>query len=50
LSCFLLHNLQLLLLMSIEIEKSSKFIKNPVIHVKTLIIMLIQFNFGHILA
>jgi hypothetical protein len=50
LSCFLLHNLQLLLLMSIEIEKSSKFIKNPVIHVKKLIIMLIQFKFGHILA
>jgi hypothetical protein len=26
--------------------KSSKFIKNPVIHVKKLIIMLIQFKFG----
>jgi hypothetical protein len=32
------------------IGKSSKFIKNPVIYVKKLIIMLIQFKFGHILA
>jgi hypothetical protein len=32
------------------ISKSSKLIKNPVIHVKKLIIMLIQFKFGHILA
>ena len=31
-------------------RKSSKFIKNPVIYVKKLIIMLIQFKFGHILA
>jgi hypothetical protein len=30
--------------------KSSMFIKNPVIHVKKLIIILIQFKFGHILA
>ena len=30
--------------------KSSKFIKNPVIHVKKLISMLIQFKFGHFLA
>ena len=30
--------------------KSSKFIKNPVIYVKKLIIMLIQFKFGHFLA
>jgi hypothetical protein len=28
----------------------SKFIKNPVINVKKLIIMLIQFKFGHFLA
>jgi hypothetical protein len=27
-----------------------KFIKNPVIYVKKLIIMLIQFKFGHFLA
>ena len=32
------------------IVKSSKFIKNPVIYVKKLIIMLIQFKFGHFLA
>jgi hypothetical protein len=32
------------------IGKSSKFIKNPVIYVKKLIIMLIQFKFGHFLA
>jgi hypothetical protein len=32
------------------ITKSSKFIKNPVIYVKKLIIMLIQFKFGHFLA
>jgi hypothetical protein len=30
-----------------SIGKSSKFIKNPVIYVKKLIIMLIQFKFGH---
>jgi hypothetical protein len=30
--------------------QSSKFIKNPVIYVKKLIIMLIQFKFGHFLA
>jgi hypothetical protein len=30
--------------------KSSKFIKNPVIYVKKLIIMLIQFKFWHFLA
>jgi hypothetical protein len=36
---------------SVKIGKSSKFIKkNPVIHVKKLIIMLIQFKFGHFLA
>jgi hypothetical protein len=34
----------------VPIGKSSKFIKNPVIYVKKLIIMLIQFKFGHILA
>jgi hypothetical protein len=28
----------------------SKFIKNPVMYVKKLIIMLIQFKFGHFLA
>ena len=28
----------------------TKFIKNPVIYVKKLIIMLIQFKFGHFLA
>jgi hypothetical protein len=33
-----------------KIGKSSKFIKNPVIYVKKLIIMLIQFKFGHFLA
>jgi hypothetical protein len=33
-----------------KIGKSSKFIKNAVIYVKKLIIMLIQFKFGHILA
>jgi hypothetical protein len=32
------------------IGKSSKFIKNPVIYVKKLIIMLMQFKFGHFLA
>ena len=32
------------------IGKSSKFIKNPIIYVKKLIIMLMQFKFGHILA
>jgi hypothetical protein len=31
-------------------SKCSKFIKNPVIYVKKLIIMLIQFKFGHFLA
>jgi hypothetical protein len=30
--------------------KNSKFIKNPVINVKKLIIMLIQFKFGPFLA
>jgi hypothetical protein len=30
--------------------KSSKFIKNPIIYVKKLIIMLMQFKFGHFLA
>jgi hypothetical protein len=30
--------------------KSSKFIKNPIIYVKKLIIMLLQFKFGHFLA
>jgi hypothetical protein len=30
--------------------QSSKFIKNPIIYVKKLIIMLIQFKFGHFLA
>jgi hypothetical protein len=34
----------------IKIGKSSKFIKNPVIYVKKLIMMLIQFKFGHFLA
>jgi hypothetical protein len=33
-----------------KIGKSSKFIKNPVIYVKKLFIMLIQFKFGHFLA
>ena len=33
-----------------KIGKSSKFIKNPVIYVKKLIIMLIQFKFGHIFS
>jgi hypothetical protein len=33
-----------------KIGKSSKFIKNPVIYVKKLIIMLIQFKFEHFLA
>jgi hypothetical protein len=33
----------------VKIGKSSKFIKNPVIYVKKLIIMLIQFKFGHFL-
>jgi hypothetical protein len=31
-------------------RQNSKFIKNPVIYVKKLIIMLIQFKFGHFLA
>jgi hypothetical protein len=31
-------------------QNRQKFIKNPVIYVKKLIIMLIQFKFGHILA
>ena len=35
---------------SVKIGKSSKFIKNPVIYVKKLIIMLIQFKFGYFLA
>jgi hypothetical protein len=35
---------------SVKIGKSSKFIKNPVIYVKKLIIMLMQFKFGHFLA
>jgi hypothetical protein len=34
----------------VKIGKSSKFIKNPVIYVKKLSIMLIQFIFGHFLA
>jgi hypothetical protein len=34
----------------VKIGKSSKFIKNPVIYVKKLIIMLIQFKFWHFLA
>jgi hypothetical protein len=34
----------------VKISKSSKFFKNPVIYVKKLIIMLIQFKFGHFLA
>jgi hypothetical protein len=33
-----------------KLGKSSKFIKNPVIYVKKLIIMLIQFKFGHFLG
>jgi hypothetical protein len=33
-----------------KIGKSSKFITNPVRYVKKLIIMLIQFKFGHFLA
>jgi hypothetical protein len=33
--------------LKLKIGKSSKFIKNPVIYVKKLIIMLIQFKFGH---
>jgi hypothetical protein len=33
-----------------KIGNSSKFIKNSVIYVKKLIIMLIQFKFGHFLA
>jgi hypothetical protein len=33
-----------------QIGKSSKFIKSPVIYVKKLIIMLIQFKFGTFLA
>ena len=36
--------------LSVKIGKSSKFIKNPVIYVKKLIIVLIQFKFGHFLA
>ena len=32
------------------IGQNSKFIKNPVIYVKKLIIMLIPFKFGHFLA
>jgi hypothetical protein len=35
---------------SVKIGKSSKFITNPVIYAKKLIIMLTQFKFGHILA
>ena len=31
-------------------QNRQKFIKNPVIYVKKLIIMLIQFKFGHFLA
>jgi hypothetical protein len=31
-------------------SQPTKFIKNPVINVKKLIIMLIQFKFGHFLA
>jgi hypothetical protein len=34
----------------LKIGKSSKFLKNPVINVEKLIIMLIQFKFGHFLA
>jgi hypothetical protein len=30
----------------VKVGKSSKFIKNPIIYVKKLIIMLIQFKFG----
>jgi hypothetical protein len=33
----------------VKIGKSSKFIKNSIIYVKKLIIMLIQFKFGHFL-
>ena len=39
-----------MLRLAVKIGKSSKFIKNPIIFVKKLIIMLIQFKFGHILA
>jgi hypothetical protein len=31
-------------------QNRQKFIKNPVTHAEKLIIMLIQFKFGHILA
>jgi hypothetical protein len=34
----------------VKIGKSSKFIKNPLIYVKKLFIMLIQFKFGQFLA
>ena len=34
----------------VKIFKSSKFIKNPVIYVKKLIIILLQFKFGHFLV
>ena len=37
-------------LICIICQNRQKFIKNPVIYVKKLIIMLIQFTFGHILA
>jgi hypothetical protein len=37
-------------IISAKLGKSPKFIKNPVINVKKLIIMLIQFKFGHFLA
>jgi hypothetical protein len=37
-------------LCKLEKRGGSKFIKNPVIYVKKLIIMLIKFKFGHFLA
>jgi hypothetical protein len=44
------HNDELFNIYYGKIGKSSKFIKNSVIYVKKLIIMLIQFKFGHFLA
>jgi hypothetical protein len=44
------NELKFSLQLQVNIGKSSKFIKNPVTHAEKLIIMLIQFKFGHILA
>jgi hypothetical protein len=43
---FKFHPTFFLICIIVKIGKSSKFIKNPVIYAKKLIIMLIQFKFG----